>query len=121
MFWTFLREVSSIITIVQKKKNELAIKKRKLCVTMLHISHNCLAHYIFLLIGINVPVKDNSGKTKKVMYGKRKKQLQNQAQAESVLHLDQDKKQEVQIEERGNFCDSYAFCTGADNILLHIG
>lgn len=99
----------------------MAIKKRKLCVTMLHISHNCLAHYIFLLIGINVPVKDNSGKTKKVMYGKRKKQLQNQAQAESVLHLDQDKKQEVQIEERGNFCDSYAFCTGADNILLHIG
>ena len=120
MFWTFLHEVSSIITIVQNQ-NELAIKKRKLCVTMLHISHDYLAHYIFPLIGINVPVKDNSGKTKKVMYGKRKKQLQNQVQAESVLHLDQDKKQEAQIEERGNFCDSYAFCTGADYILLHIG
>ena len=99
----------------------MAIRERELCVTTLHISRDCVTHHIFPLIGINVPIKDNSGKTKKVMYGKRKKQLQNQAQVESVLHLDQDKKQEVQIEERGNFCDSYKFCTGADNILPHIG
>ena len=80
------------------------------------MSRDCLTHYIFPFIGINIPVKDNSGKTKKVMYGKRKKQQQNQAQVEAVLHLDQDKKQEVQIEERGNFRGGYKFCTGTHNI-----